>query len=219
METVWTRAERKQRPTLSREQIVRAAVAVADSEGLDAVSIRRIATELGARAMSLYTYIERKEDLFDLMIDEVAAETVPEGPLPAQWREATIAIARLEREAALRHPWLIGAIARRSQTSTLGPNMLRHLELSLAALDPLPATPTEKWQIIRAVSDYTSGAVLRESRERAGTAGGHDVAHLRAMTDSGAYPRLTALLGVDRRDSFEQGLRWLLNGISPEDAS
>jgi AcrR family transcriptional regulator len=214
VETVWTRAERKSRPTLSREAIVRAAVAVADAEGLDAVSIRRVATELGARAMSLYTYIARKEDLLDLMADEVAAETVPDLPLPQDWREATIAIARLERQAAHRHPWIISLIARRAETSTLGPNTLRHLELSLAALDPLDATPAQKWQIMLAVGDYASGFVLRESRERAGTAG-HNVAHLRTLAAGGEFPRLTALLGTTRIDSFEQGLRWLLNGIDP----
>jgi AcrR family transcriptional regulator len=86
--------EHQRRTALTREAIVRAAILLADAEGLDAVSIRRVASELQARAMSLYTYIERKEDLFDLMADEVAAEVLVPGELPRDWREATVVIAR-----------------------------------------------------------------------------------------------------------------------------
>ena len=139
---VWARDDTRRRTSLSREAIVAAAVAIADAEGLDAVSIRRVAADLHARAMSLYTYIERKEDLLDLMADEVAAETLVPGELPADWREATLAIARRERQTTLRHPWLVDLVTRRSALGRVGPNMLRHSEQSIAALAGLDADLT-----------------------------------------------------------------------------
>ena len=212
---MWTREDRKRRSTLSREAIVRAAMDLADAEGLDAVSIRRVATELGARAMSLYTYIARKEDLFDLMADEVSAELHVPGPLPPDWREATLAIARRERAAAHRHPWIVRLATRRTSTGLVGPNSLRHLEQSLEALDSLAGPPELKWRVMAAVADYSSGFI---QRELGAVANPQLREHLRTMTAPDRYPRLAAMLaeplpkGDD--DEFEVGLRWLLDGIT-----
>ena len=73
---------------LKREAIVSAAVAIADREGLAAVSIRRVAAELGIRPMSIYTHVASKDDLVDLMLDQVIAEALVPEPLPEDWREA-----------------------------------------------------------------------------------------------------------------------------------
>jgi AcrR family transcriptional regulator len=214
VESVWTREDRKRRSTLSRAAIVKAAMAIADTEGIEAVSIRRVATELGARAMSLYTYIERKEDLFDLMADEVAAETLVDGPLPPDWRDATVAIARRERASAQRHPWIITLVARRDAIGSVGPNMLRHLEQSIEALAGLDADATWKWRLMTAVSDYSTGFILREARERSTP---HTVLELQAAR-LGDFPRLAGMLAAADPDlddgNFEQGLRWLLDGIA-----
>src|SRR5258708_16715765 len=91
---IWARTKDAPRPALSRASIVAAAIAIADAEGIDAVSIRRVAAELGTRAMSLYTYIARKEDLLDLMSDEINAELLIEGELPAHWRRAVSQVSR-----------------------------------------------------------------------------------------------------------------------------
>ena len=80
------------------------ALQIADAEGLDAVSIRRVAGNLGVRPMSLYTYIDRKEDLIILMRDKANGEVVLGTELPDGWREAVTAIARRTREVMLRHP-------------------------------------------------------------------------------------------------------------------
>jgi AcrR family transcriptional regulator len=216
--SVWARDESKRRTTLSREQIVRAAIALADAEGAGAVSIRRVASELGARTMSLYTYIERKEDLLDLMVDEVAAAVLVPGPLPADWREATIAIARRERAAVRQHPWMIDLVARRSTVGHGGPNGLRHLEQSLAALAGLDVAPEWKWRLVIAVSDYTSGFVQREAREA--PVGDEVRTYLERLVATGEFPNLGPMLTGDppavEDNNFEQGLRWLLDGIAAD---
>jgi AcrR family transcriptional regulator len=214
---VWAREERKRRTTLSREAIVRAAIAIADAEDLDAVSIRRVAADLGARAMSIYTYIERKEDLFDLMVDEVGAEVIVPGDLPADWREATLAIARRERAATLRHPWMIDLVARQSMGGSVGPNTLRHLEQTLEALDSLDADDQLKWKLVAAVSDYTTGFVVREAREQADRGATEVQNYLRQVVAGGDFPHLARMLASGppkmEDDNFEQGLVWLMDGL------
>jgi AcrR family transcriptional regulator len=222
--SVWTRTPAKRRATLTREAIVAAAMAIADAEGIEAVSIRRVATELGARAMSLYTYIERKEDLFDLMHDEAAGEVLFTGELPADWRTAVAEIARRSRAACLRHPWMVDL----SQRPRFGPNGMRHLEQSLAAIDGLDLEPRAGWRIIAAVDDYVRGYIIREAAERTSprrdgfTDAERDQLlqpYFQRLADSGEFPRLESLLkgslpGDD--DNFEQGLTWLLDGIAGE---
>jgi AcrR family transcriptional regulator len=214
---VWAREERKRRTTLSREAIVRAALAIADAEGLDAVSIRRVATDLGARTMSLYTYIERKEDLLDLMADEVGAEVIVPGELPGDWREATLAIARRERAATLRHPWMIDLVARQSMGGSVGPNTLRHLEQTLEALDSLDADEQLKWKLVAAVSDYTTGFLVREAREQAHRGATEVQTYLRQVVAGGDFPHLGRMLASGplrmEDNNFEQGLVWLMDGL------
>lgn len=225
---VWARERAGRRPKLTREAIVRAAIGIADAEGIEAVSIRRIAAELGARAMSLYTHIERKEDLLDLMADEVNAEVLVEGELPADWREAISAVVRHTRDGIRRHPWLVDLVAGRPQ---VGPNGLRHGEQSLAALSGLPIAPEWKWRIIAAVDDYALGFVIRETLRGEGRSGYTWTPqerealmrpYLRELLDSGEFPNLAPLLGEitsgppDADEDFERGLRWMLDGIAGE---
>jgi len=212
---IWAREDNRRRTTLSREAIVAAAIAIADAEGIDAVSIRRVAADLQARAMSLYTYIERKEDLLDLMADEVAAETVV-ADLPSDWREATLALARHERQATRRHPWLVDLVTRRSMVGRVGPNMLRHSDQSVAALAGLDADPTWKWRLLTAVADYSTGFAVREAAGSERTEALEP--YLRRLIESGAYPHLAPLLDAAPAgdDNFERGLTWLLDGFARE---
>ncbi|WP_424529809.1 TetR/AcrR family transcriptional regulator C-terminal domain-containing protein [Sphaerisporangium viridialbum] len=222
---VWARETTKRRSALTREAIVDTAVALADAEGLSAVSIRRVATELGARAMSLYSHIERKEDLLDLMFDQVAGETSFEGGLPAGWREGVLAISRASREAMLRHPWMVDLASRGPK---VGPNSLRHAEQSLVALAGLDIDAESKWRILTAADDYTMGHVIREALlydgpKREGiTRYEQDLAlrpYLAGLVESGEFPNLAPLLGtgiIGIDDNFERGLKWLLDGISAE---
>src|SRR4051794_33014638 len=125
LQTPWNRPTESRPSGLSREAIVAAAIAIADEEGLEAVSIRRIATRLETRPMSLYSHIETKGELIDLMMDEVIGETLLPGELPEDWREALRQIAHAMRAAARAHPWSIAPALRRRP---LGPNFLHHVD-------------------------------------------------------------------------------------------
>src|SRR3954465_14063546 len=124
-------------PGLRGAAIVRAAIELADAEGLDAVSIRRVAAALGARPMSLYTHIAAKEDLVAPMADAVVGEVVVGDP-PAGWRAALRAMAERSWRTFVAHPWLLAASARRRP---LGPNALRHAEQLPAPVAPLETPP------------------------------------------------------------------------------
>ena len=221
---VWMRDERRRRPALTREAIVAAAIKIADEEGPEAVSIRRVASELGARAMSIYSHIDRKEDLINLMADEVSGEIlIGEGEMPANWREALTKISHLTRAAMVRHPWLIHMAGKRTEW---GPNALRHIEQSLAALDSLDVDTETAISVIAAVDHFVLGCVRMEiidkmSQERFGMS--HDerlmtmLDYLRGQAEENGLTRLGKALEekVHRPKSvgFDRGLSWLLDGI------
>jgi AcrR family transcriptional regulator len=223
---IWERApkekERRERPT--REAVVAAAIALADAEGLDAVSIRRVAAALQARPMGLYSFFDRKDELIDLMTDEVLAGAVLHD-VPAGWRAGLSALASATRDVCTAHPWLVVAGMR----PKLGPNAIRHFEQSLQAVAGLDISPGRKLAILRAVDTYALGYVQvalaqqqahrregRSSREWQDSAR----AYLARLADSGDYPQLAAL-GTDTllRDedddpAFSTGLTWMLDGIA-----
>ena len=232
LQTPWNReptAEAK-KGGLSREAIVAAALEIADAEGLEAVSIRRIATKLDARPMSLYTHIEHKGDLVDLMLDEVMSGALLPGPVPDDWREALRQIAQGTRATARAHPWMIASAFRRPR---LGPNFLRHIDQSLAAVASLPLPFERKRAVLLAVDTYTLGFARWETvSPKAGGAacakGDAEMpskeeidAYLREQAASGEYPHLAAIAASDltlgvKPVSFEAGLEWLLAGIAAE---
>ena len=116
---------------LSRDEIVSAAIAVADAEGPEAISMRRIAREVGAGAMSLYWYVASKEELLDLMLDAIEAEI--EVPEPSgDWRADLGDFAHRTRAALRQHQWAVEFIGTRPPS---GPNDVRNLERLLSLLD------------------------------------------------------------------------------------
>jgi AcrR family transcriptional regulator len=115
---------------LSKERVLRQALALADSEGIDALSMRRLGRELDAGAMSLYHHVRDKEELLDGMVDLVFAEIeLPESP--GDWQAAMRSRALSARVVLARHPWAIGLME--SRTSP-GPANLRHREAVMASL-------------------------------------------------------------------------------------
>lgn len=226
LQTPWNRPSPSRPSGLTRDAIVAAALAIADGEGLEAVSIRRIAAELGTRPMSLYTHIETKDELIDLMIDEVLGEAVLPGEVPEDWREALRRIARSTRAAARAHPWMIAMTFRRPP---LGPKALRHIDQSLAAVASLPIPFERKRAVLLAIDTYTLGYVRWEVKISPAKQGGGDDhpsheqidAYLREQVASGDYPHLAEVtkreltFGV-KPESFEAGLEWLLAGIAAE---
>ncbi|MGI8310845.1 GntR family transcriptional regulator [Saccharopolyspora hattusasensis] len=133
---------------LSREPVLRTAIAIADVEGLDAVSMRRVAAELGVGPMSLYRHVENKDELVTQMADEVFGE--PELPIPGPvgWRAKLELIARQQWALCWRHPWLPRAVS--FTRPALVPNMMAHTEWTLRALDGLGLSmATQMQEVLR----------------------------------------------------------------------
>jgi AcrR family transcriptional regulator len=221
---VWDRPPpARRRAPLSREIIVSAGMSLADSEGLAAVTVRRLAAELDARPMSVYSYarITSKEELFDLMVDQVCAEMIVADP-PADWREALRTIAVRCRQALLRHPWWVELVG---QHVLLGPNGTRHREQTLAAVSGVRLDPPTKLAMIVAVETYVVGQATfamdeegspRSAGQRQEALGDYQA----ALIATGDFPNLAALgparrtSAQDRERYFLLGLDWLLAGIA-----
>ena len=216
---------------LSRAEIVSTAIAVADAEGPDAISMRRIARELGAGAMSLYWHVRSKEELLDLMLESIEAEI--EVPEPSgDWRADLGAFAHRTRAAMSRHRWAMEFIGSRPPS---GPNDARNLERLLALFDGL-ADARLTMNIFGTVATYVTGAVMREAQEmrlqrdqeRAAAALTEEQLlqeherYRKWFEASGRYPRIVRLMesGVDpddpatRDERFQFGLDCVLDGIA-----
>jgi AcrR family transcriptional regulator len=207
---VWDEPEQLAGATLTRADVVEAAVDIADAEGLEAVSIRRVAAALGVRPMSLYTHIASKDDLVALMLHEMSGQLLVPEPLPDDWREALRAIARRAYAAYVQHAWALQAFGRGTR---VGPNMLRRAEQSAAAVAPLDLSPADAWIALSIVHDWTIGhalhvVTLREDTELEGQLSGADPAD---------FPRMSQVFGVGREESrdtvFDTALEAVLDGI------
>jgi AcrR family transcriptional regulator len=223
--------ERQHRsPSLSRGEIVDAAIAVADAEGASAISMRRIAQVLRAGTMSLYWHVDNKEHLLDLMLDTVLGETtVPEDA--TDWRSALRAIACGERAVLHRHRWVMDFIGGRPP---LGPNVVINLERSMAALDSLKLDTATVMNVLGTVNTYVVGSVLRELREQRAQRdmerSGFDQDQVEAgmaewgkrLRADGRFSHFLKIIeddvdpdAADTRDArFEFGLDCLLDGIA-----
>jgi AcrR family transcriptional regulator len=217
---------------LSRAEIVRAAVAVADAEGPEAISMRRIARELNAGTMSLYWHIGSKDELLDLMTDAIYGE-IPAPEPGVDWRGHLHALACSVRATLHRHMWAAQFMSGRPPT---GPKSLRLLETSLGAMDDLGLDISTMMTVLIAVNTYVLGAVLREHQEQNGARNlAEQFGHLSeaekkavlaefvaGVRRSGRYPHLIAMMdeGIDpdapesMDDRFEFGLGCLLDGIA-----
>ncbi|MGZ4796548.1 MAG: TetR/AcrR family transcriptional regulator [Acidimicrobiia bacterium] len=190
---LWTRTEPGARkPRLGRAELASVAIRVADAEGIDAVSMRRIATELDVGTMTLYHYVRTKDELLALMVDALLGEVVvPAGDeLPGEWRAAITVIARRSRDALLRHPWVLDV----SGDPSIGPNAMRHFDQCWQAVRGLDADLETKLDVITAVDDYVFGFCLHE--QRALGEGGDATAmlgYMERLLEVGDYPALREL--------------------------
>ncbi|EMD27942.1 Transcriptional regulator, TetR family [Amycolatopsis azurea DSM 43854] len=161
---MWTRPRRKRdQPALSQAQIVAEAVRILDVEGVDALSMRRLGTALNAGATSLYRHVANRDELIELVVDEVYGEiTVPDGDDPERWRDAAVVGAQSVRAMILRHPWvasLLGSVG----LSYLGPNVMRLNERLLAVFVTAGFPGDEVEQAISAVISYVVGMGTTEA--------------------------------------------------------
>jgi AcrR family transcriptional regulator len=225
---IWMRPEqpgRGPKPAYSRAEITAAAIRIADAEGLDAVSMRRIAQQIGAGAMSLYRYVPHKSDLLELMIDAVAGEYPASGMPSGDWRADLTALARGQRAAVLRHPWLIEL----APHSGMGPNTLRMIEATFSAVSVLGLGIDTMMEIVGQVTAYVTGYVHEElTDDKARRRSGLDreqwfrrqQPYVQKLIDSGDYPMLTRIVmdaklpHMDPDARFDRGLSRLLDGIA-----
>jgi AcrR family transcriptional regulator len=195
---------------LSLGAITKTAIQIADSDGLDAVSIRRVAAELGARPMSLYGHISSKDDLLASMANEVIQEMLVQQPLPEDWREAIAAIARRMYAAFVRHPWVVLLFIRQAR---FGPNATKQAKQMARGLSSLRLEPSDVWLLQGTVNDYVLGHSLRAVAPP--SAG--ELADAISDTDVVEFPELAALKGTLRSrasaERFELGLQTVLDGV------
>ncbi|GAB0102009.1 TetR/AcrR family transcriptional regulator C-terminal domain-containing protein [Nocardia sp. JMUB6875] len=135
--SVWTRPDRQRReqPALSREQIVAEALALLDTEGYDALSMRKLGTRLNAGATSLYTHVTNKDEILELVIDAAFGEVrVPDTIDAENWYDDLLALGRDVRDTILRHPWMSIAMTG-AGLAYLGPNLMHLSDTMLAILE------------------------------------------------------------------------------------
>jgi AcrR family transcriptional regulator len=222
--SIWLRPEpapRKPRPTLGRDEITRAAIDLADRHGLAAVSMRRIAAELGVAAPSLYWHVKSKNELYELMVDAVIGEiTLPKRP-SGEWRADLRSIARATRATLMRHSWY----AQIGIQPMLGPCTQRYAEQARVTLRGLGLSFAEEAQILAALNNYIVGFVHREHAW-------HELARRTGLTEP-EWTRLVNTLVTDTAverphlaehmkarvnlhndESFAFGLDCMLDGIA-----
>ncbi len=239
MDLLWGRSQpatRGPKAALELETVIRSAIELADAEGLDAVSMRRVAERLEMGTMSLYTYVPGKGELLDLMVDTVYGERSAEAIAdPASsLRSRLEALARHQWAFFQRHPW---ALSIASGRSVLGPNEADSYELSLAVVADLGLPARDAVAIVDAVSMFVRGAA-RDAAEAAGAEAATGKTETEWWTERDAilgevmtperFPTLSQLAadgGFDVPpdtenynvrfivDDFEFGLQRLLDGI------
>ena len=237
---IWARPEPSgRRAPHSRADIAEAAIAVADAEGIDAVSMRRVARELGLGTMSLYHYVRGKDELIDVMSDAILGnQLVDDAELRKGWRPALRAIAVATRRNFERHPWIVGAMQPRPR-AVPGPNSLRHFDQSVAAVADVDVDLQTKMEIIALIDDYVFGFSLRadiagmEERVEQSEPGWMQAVfdYMSVELETGAYPNVQRIVDENRaaggkdedlagmaldEGRFERGLERLLDGIAAE---
>ena len=196
------------RAGLSRKEIGATALKIADADGFDELSMRRIARELGAGTMSLYHYVRSKDELLALMWDTVMGEIiVSDGELSGDWRNALTKIARATRTAFKKHPWIFEAMGEPAQS---GPSGLKHFEQSLAAVSGLKVPQQERLELVGLVDDYVFGFALREVLQATYDAEGDPnmaesgMAFFESQLATGEYPNVSKLFRGDLREAMER---------------
>lgn len=202
---------------LSRERVLHAAVALADREGLEALTMRRLARKLGAGTMTLYHYVANKDDLLDAMIDVVFSE-IDLPATDADWRTAMCERAASVREALARHPWATGLMELRTKP---GPASLRHHEAVLECLRGAGFSIEDATHAYWILDSYIYGFAIQEASLPFGTP--EELAEMAEIVlpqvPAADYPRLNEAAaaslesGYDYTDEFEFGLDLILDGL------
>ncbi|MEV8021759.1 TetR/AcrR family transcriptional regulator [Streptomyces sp. NPDC086554] len=159
--SVWTRP-RRGREQLSREQIVAEAVRLLDADGLESLSMRKLGTRLDAGATSLYRHVANKDELIELVVDEVYGELDFPAADTADWRTAAARSAQSLRAMILRHPWVASVLGQVGLIH-LGPNVTRMSERMTSVYATAGFPPDETGQAMRTVISYVIGMATSEA--------------------------------------------------------
>ncbi|MCZ7414918.1 MULTISPECIES: TetR/AcrR family transcriptional regulator [unclassified Streptomyces] len=219
-----TRRGAAERTPLSRERVIRTAMAVADEKGTAALTMRAVAKELGVEAMSLYHHVAGREDMLDGMVDAVFGE-IELPPRDADWKSAMRHRAASARAVLRGHPWAVALLDSRAQP---GPATLRHHDAVLGALRTGGFSVPMAAHAVSLIDSYVYGFVIQESSlPFSGPAELEEVgeAILRAMPVD-AYPHLAELVtehalkpGYDYAEEFTFGLALVLDALRPDEGT
>ncbi|MDX3537464.1 TetR/AcrR family transcriptional regulator [Streptomyces sp. MB09-01] len=227
--SVWTRPRRKEQPpALSRDQIVTAAVRLLDAEGIEALSMRKLGTGMGAAATSLYRHVANKDELIELVVDEVYGELeVPEITDPGAWREALARSGHSLRDMVLRHPW-VASVLGQVGLAYLGPNLMRLSERMLRLARAAGFPPAEAELAMKAVISYVIGATTSEASYLSllARSGKSEAEWLESLLPAAqealeehplTHDHAAAKRGIDparmREENFDYGLQRVLDGL------
>ena len=205
-----------ERARLSRERVLRGAVAVADTAGIGALTMRSLASELGVKPMSLYHYVASKEEILDGIVDLVFSEI----ELPAadgDWRSQMRRRAISARHALRRHPWAIGLMESRANP---GPATLRHHDATLGTLRAAGFSVAMTAHALALLDSYIYGFALQEAALPFSSETVTEATEAIMEAFAGEYPHLTEMAaehilrpGYDFGDEFEIGLTVILDAL------
>jgi AcrR family transcriptional regulator len=209
--------KRGRRPSLSRDTLVRAAMELADREGIAAVTMQRLAALVDSKAMSLYRYVPSKDVLLDLMWD--AAFTGPPKLRSGGWRSRLIRWAAANFERLQQHPWLIELVG---SARSVGPRWTSWLDAGLQAMADLPLNASEKLAVLTVIDGQVRSAARLRFGVKADPQWAADFGRMLARSTTGdSYPTLGAMVragefdapGMSMDQMFDFGLDRILDGI------
>jgi AcrR family transcriptional regulator len=227
---IWDRPERAARgpaPSLTREEIAAAAVTLADTRGIEAVSMRSLAVELGVGATSLYRYVDRKDELIELMVDAVMGNDL-QFEVTGDWRDDLRSFAHGLRAMTLRHPWMAAPSA---GLRNFGPKTAELYEQVLGTIDGLGLEIDDMLVMVETLDAFVRGRALEElSEQEAVRRSGLDqdqwmetqIPYIQSLIESGRFPLLTRVV-IDARaphdperlkNGFDLGLERVLDGLA-----
>jgi TetR/AcrR family transcriptional regulator, tetracycline repressor protein len=208
-----------QRAGLSRGPVLEAARRIADEEGVDRLTMRRLAAELGVMPNALYTYFPHKEALLDALLDDLLAGVEAGDPAEGDWRDGLAQVMDSTRRLLLAHPQLASAFIARPG---LGPNAVRLGEISLELLGRGGLEGQRAVEALRVLLVYSLGFAAFQAPRLRGDAGGRSVRAETAFAGLAEeeFPRMRGLArelaGPASGRQFHTGLRWLLDGIAAQ---
>lgn len=210
-------ARRGRTPSRSSREIAEAAIALADRDGLSAVTMRAVAGDIGTGAASLYRYVSTRNELIDLMVEKVNGEFDLQAAATWSWVDHMLDLARQARGIYRRHPWMLEAL---DTTPALGGNGYAYLDHTLAVLAPTGADGRTRLEAVGVFTGLVRMLCKQEHEQRraARAEAREDTAltvHLTAIASTGSYPHLAAALAdnAPTDDQFDRILRRVITGL------